>query len=201
MVFFSLLPEFERFVLKELTDKTVKLNYCPLTNKQMRHPVLASDGYHYELNALLQRILNNQLKSPLTQKRITYIQYDLLLKKEIDAESPADHYPDYNKQWRLNLLKSLLPLPSNSWQQDIYKSSQTTLIVLCFILVATMKQHEELSPTLLLVSTLFMGGLDLSVRIDSNHRHGFFGKVYGIVSNPELLCEALCNLDPSDLSM
>jgi hypothetical protein len=89
------------------------------------HPILASDGYHHELIALLQ----NPLFSPITYELLTHFQYDSQLKTCIDEEIVGNQYPFYEKQGLLDKLKT----SQNPWEKSAYESNRNGFLTVGFL--------------------------------------------------------------------
>jgi hypothetical protein len=84
------------------------LYHCPLSLGIMRHPVLASDGHHYELCELLKYFESSErLISPITKQSITSVIYDMNLKSTIDKIFGEDPDREKNYNHKLHLEKIL----------------------------------------------------------------------------------------------
>lgn len=72
---------------------------CPITRRIMRHPVLAADGRHYELQALLRYAAQGHGASPVRAGRGTIfpVVYDAQLQEMLDQvfEGNADRFEEY----------------------------------------------------------------------------------------------------------
>src|SRR3990167_6474458 len=94
------------------------LIFDPISWAIMRHPVLASDGHHYELEELYQHFLHCQAKNPpapftspfVTNRIITNVIYDFSLKSTLDSNfgRHRDRYRDYNKDDLLEKINRLM---------------------------------------------------------------------------------------------
>ncbi|CEG56916.1 RING finger protein [Legionella fallonii] len=183
-------------------EEIIPFDCCPISKKIFRHPVIASDGYHYELIELLNQLVSGELLSFVTGEKITYIHYDFKLKTEIDQADIQNRYPDYDKQEYLKQLTKVLASPYIPWKQSIYKSSVTALITLITVCSITEGQ-EEISPSLLLSTLLLSGLADFCIHMSSNHRYGLFGglnrAIKTVVDEAPALWETLCSIDPEEL--
>lgn len=139
-------------------EHKLELEVCPITKQVFRHPVLASDGYHYELKILYQ----NEFISPLTGEPITNFVYDLFLHSEIENICYENRYPDYDKETLLSQLKI---------SESKHQSSLTALS----LLLLTITIQPTTSPIFILSTLLTTGLMDYGIRLRSNHQFGFFG--------------------------
>lgn len=80
---------------------SLDLYTCPITRRIMRYPVLAADGYHYELLALLRYAEQGRADSPLRAGHGTIfpVNYNPQLKEMLDKlfQSHADRHEDYEE--------------------------------------------------------------------------------------------------------
>lgn len=139
---------------------------CPLTKQIFCHPVLASDGFHYELIALL--------NSPTTLEPITHIQYDLKLKNTIDETTNDDQFTFYEKEHPLNELIKTLQNNQNAWKQSAYEVSRVSFSVLNVLILLDVAMVYVLSPYFIILMTILSALLELGARFITNHRYGFF---------------------------
>lgn len=155
---------------------TSKFYLCPLTSQVFRHPVKASDGYAYELEALLLHLKSGNKTSPMTGESIDYVTYDLQLKNAIDGLNLGHRYADYDKTAPLQEINSLLALPFSPWRQSLYKSGATAYLMTCLIALDAYIQEKELHSSSLLLTTMLLTSVtDYSIRLVSNHQFGLFG--------------------------
>lgn len=113
------------------------LVYCPLSMGIMRHPVLASDGRHYELRILWQYFKRSEnLISPVTRKPITSVIYDPFLKELIDAiygedEDREDNYEHkifYDELLQIQTNYNQTIIPNTASLSSIFLGMMSTLI-------------------------------------------------------------------------
>jgi hypothetical protein len=75
--------------------------YCPIANCEevIRHPVLLSDGQHYEMSVIYKWFKESkELKSPFNRSLVTSAVYDIQLKNILDQIVGDDtRYPDYDQ--------------------------------------------------------------------------------------------------------
>lgn len=83
--------------------------HCPITQQVMRHPVLASDGRHYELTALLNWVKRKGLESPISREPLTSVLYDLGLQASLEKSfADDDRHANYNRTADMHELGALI---------------------------------------------------------------------------------------------
>jgi hypothetical protein len=82
--------------------------HCPLSLEIMRHPILVSDGRHYELTELLDSIKRYGLVSPVNREPLTYAVYDRGLEASLAKTFKDDErYKAYDRTADLLELENL----------------------------------------------------------------------------------------------
>jgi hypothetical protein len=82
--------------------------HCPISQEVMRHPILASDGRHYELTELLTWIKRKGLESPVNREPLNAVLYDLGLQASLEKTfADSDRYPNYDRTAGLRELDTL----------------------------------------------------------------------------------------------
>jgi hypothetical protein len=82
--------------------------HCPISLQIMRHPILASDGRHYELAQLLDSIKRQGLISPVNRDPLTSVLYDLGLQASLEKTFvDGDRYPNYDRAAGMGELDAL----------------------------------------------------------------------------------------------
>lgn len=87
---------------------------CPITKQTLRHPVRASDGKVYELQALHACIVQRHLLlSPLTRQRLTSVSMEIELKQQIDRLdlTESDRYENYDAAMMFEEIQTTLGKP------------------------------------------------------------------------------------------
>jgi hypothetical protein len=173
----------EENVFEELEDNLPKLVLCPLSNKVFCHPMLASDGYTYELLELVKRIENSELFSPMTHIKITHAHYNSQLKEAILNCTFENQYQDYDKQDLIDYLTKTLDVPFHAWKQSAYQSNNVALIALSLLASLKTYNSQEISPSFALLVLLSIGFIDYGIRMVTQHQYGFFGGGYHMTKN------------------
>ena len=172
-------PYDEKKFLKLLSLADDNFVYCPITKKIMRHPVLASDGYHYELQSLLEFFQKKGAPlSPKSLQPIYSIIYDSNLKSVLDGYNLEyiNRFPDYDKTIWLHQLTNYLN--KDTWKCATIKSISAAGIIGCtsFLLFYNFSQEKKSdSFPLSLHLALCSGVIDYLCRIASNRQYGLFG--------------------------
>lgn len=165
-----------------------EFGFCPLTKQVFRHPVLASDGYHYELIALSEYLLINQFLSPITHEKITQVHYDLMLKTSIDETHHENQFQEYEKNELMNHLINTLAQPYLPWKQALYQSNNTALLGLSLLTAAKVYLGSDVSSFFVLSTLLSMGLADFSFRMLTRHQNGFFGTISRTIQTDAFSC-------------
>ena|SRR3989338_50483 len=161
---------------------------CPLSLQIIRHPILVSDGYHYELNELCKLLFhnpcNNPLSSPITKEMLTAFTYDTHLKSSLDetyGEKHPDRYESYEKEPGLTQLKNRLEGQKNAWKISLNKSIFLGGLVgsATFLLLLEHLTEAPLPTTSYALNLAFLSGLsDYLCRHLSQHQFGLFGALH-----------------------
>ncbi|KTD46974.1 hypothetical protein Lrub_1896 [Legionella rubrilucens] len=172
---------------------------CPLTGKPFRHPVLASDGHHYELKALNERLKAGHRNGYQDREAIFFASYDLPLRNDLDIMDLPDRYDEYERQPYLEQLTERLGAPYKPWKQDAYKAFLTADALLLMVTALSLfKECRTLNADSLLVLMLASSILDYCIRLGSGHQYGLGD---GLRKLPGFLCwmgEVLSSVDPDE---
>ncbi|MDX1838384.1 hypothetical protein DIZ81_11030 [Legionella taurinensis] len=146
---------------------------CPLTGRPFRHPVLASDGHHYELKALNERLKAGHRTGFHDREAIFFASYDLPLRNDLDNMDLPERYDEYERQPYLEQLTERLGAPYKPWKQDAYKAFLTAdALLLVVVALNLFKECKTLDADSLLVLMLTTTLLDYGIRFASNHQYG-----------------------------
>ncbi|RDI48110.1 U-box domain-containing protein [Aquicella lusitana] len=171
------------------------LIYCPLSLNIMRYPVLASDGYHYELAVLLESITRLGPISPMTKEPLTGFCMDLHLKNTLDHnfKNDSSRYDEYDKQAVLKTLSAYFN-PSLKWKSSVGKSILTGGVVGCATLLLILESNSHQADdrnenawntTLSFQFAFASAAIDYLIRSASGHRFGLFGGLFKALSYAE----------------
>ena len=157
---------------------------CPIMQAPMRHPMLASDRYHYELSALYGLFHSKHAQSgqpPISPIRrelhITHAIYDKGLKSTLDLHHFEDRHEDYEPGKMLEFFDSLCSQPQDCNDGLTSERSPTlaeesrncmigiSILYLLFEHFGTINHFHRL---LFFLGELFLGGIYL---LGSQDRH------------------------------
>ncbi|QRN03049.1 hypothetical protein GH742_03755 [Legionella sp. MW5194] len=172
---------------------------CPLTGRPFRHPVLASDGHHYELKALNERLKAGNRTGFHDREAIFFASYDLPLRNELDNMDLPDRHDEYERQPYLEQLTECLNAPYKPWKQDAYKAFLTAdALLLMVVAFSLLNQCKTLNADGLLVLMLATSILDYGIRLASSHEYGL---AEGLKKFPRFLYwmgEVVTSIDPEE---
>ncbi|WP_148824492.1 U-box domain-containing protein [Campylobacter concisus] len=156
--------------------------YCPITKRVMRHPVLASDGYHYELKWLFKYFKKVGNISPVTRQPITSVKDDTELDEIlVNRTCPEKDRPKkYNKEPLLIEIQHYLPKP---FSHLALRSGATALAVafifavFCYLRNIHDPNEENNVNYLTTLCQIFAlsAFLEVSLRYFNSNQLGFFG--------------------------
>ncbi|KTC98417.1 hypothetical protein [Legionella erythra] len=173
---------------------------CPLTGKPFRHPILASDGHHYELKALLNRLNAGYTNGYPGGAAIFFASYDLPLRNELDERDIPKRHEEYERQPCLEQLTEKLSAPYKPWKQDVYKALLTAdSLMLMVAALCYFKDSNALSADGLLLLMLTSSLLDFAIRQGGGHQYGIGGILQKLPRFIRLVGEAVSTAyDPDE---
>lgn len=184
---------------KKFESSAQDASICPLTGKPFRHPILASDGHHYELIALLGRLNEGYTNGYPGGEAIFFASYDLPLRNDLDERDIPERYEEYERLPCLQQLTEKLSAPYKPWKQDAYKALLTAdALVLMVAALCFFKEHDALSADGLLLLMLTSSLLDFAIRLGSGHQYGVGGVLKKFPHFIWFVGEAISALDPDE---
>lgn len=148
---------------------------CPLTLQTLRHPILASDGRHYELRDLYKWLIktDNQKISPFTRQPFTLVIYDCHLKQALDEMDIPERYKDYNTEKYLNTL--LTAVNGTQRSQTPYPTKSIALFNGCLIVLLACNSMSFFLPSFLISTGVSLS--DYTIRWSTSNRYSLFSLI------------------------